>query len=102
IDARHDIAGAESDLLCFREEIVRVPVEHHLADHLNRNQFLWNELRGVKNVERQKVGGLLIDDLQTESEFREMATLNCLKQVAAVKVGVCPVDFDSFVPQHGG
>jgi len=30
IDARHDVAGAESDLLCFREEIVRVPVEHIL------------------------------------------------------------------------
>jgi len=58
---------------------------------LNRNQFLWNELRGVKNVERQEVGSLLIDDLQTEFEFREMATLNCLKQVAAVKVGSAPL-----------
>jgi len=42
IDPRHDMTGAECHLFRFGEEIIRIAIQHHLADHFNGDNFFRN------------------------------------------------------------
>ena len=100
VDAGHDVAGMERDLLGLGEEVVGVAVERQLADAAHRNQLLGDELGGVEQVEAELVLVLLLDDLQAQLLLREVAALDRLPEVAAVEVGVLAGDLLRLVPHQ--
>ena len=63
----HDVRGAEGDLLGLGEEVVGVAVEHEPADRHERHEFLRDDLGRVEDVERERLGLLLGEDLQPSS-----------------------------------
>ena len=99
VDAWDDVTGAESDLLRFGEEVVRVAIQRHLSDHFQGNNFFRNNLGGVEDVKGEAVGCLLIEDLECEIEFGEMALVNCFVEVAAVVVLIGAADFNGLIPE---
>jgi hypothetical protein len=48
VDAGNDVGGVECHLFGLGEEVVRIAVEHHLADRPDRNLLLRNDLCGVQ------------------------------------------------------
>ena len=90
----------EGRLLGLGEEIIRVAVEHHLADHFERHDLFGDQLGGVEHVEFKRVGGRLVEGLDGEFPLGKIAFLDRLEQIAAVEVGIGAVDLDGFVPDH--
>ena len=56
IDSGNDMRRAKRDLLCFREEVIGISVQHHATDGLHGNQFLGNQLGGIQDVEAEFLG----------------------------------------------
>src|SRR5580700_10800481 len=102
INAWNDMTGTESNLLGFGEEIVRIPIQHHPANHLYGHHFFWNELRCVKNIERKCVGGSLIDDLKAQFPLDGVPCFDGFKQIPAVKIRVGTANLRRFVPEDRG
>ena len=100
VDARHDVGGAERDLLGLGEEVVGVAVEHQLADALHRHEALGPELGRVERVEVEAALVGLLDDLEAELVLGEVALVDVLPQVAAVVVGVLAHDLLGLVPHE--
>ena len=100
VDARHDVADAEGDLLGLGEEVVGVAVERQLADAPHRHELLGDELGRVEQVEAERQLVLLVDDLQAELVLGVVAGLDRLPQVAAVEVGVLAGDLLRLVPDE--
>ena len=101
VDARHDVGRQEGDLFGFGEEVVRVAVQNHAADHADRIFFFRHQLGGVQNVEGQGVGLVLGEQLHAELPFGEVALIDGLIQVAAVIIGVGAGDLYRLVPAGG-
>src|ERR1700722_4667298 len=100
IEARHEVARAESNLLGFGEKIVGIAVEDHFPNHLQRYKFLGNNLGGIEHVEFKFIRSRLIKNLQTEFPFREIAGVDRFPQILAMEIGVGAVDFYRFIPQY--
>ncbi len=100
VDAWHDVARAESDLLGFREEVVRVAVQGHFAQRRNRNDFLGDDLGRVEDVEVEVVFVLFFDDLHAQLPFRVVAHLDRFPQVATMVVGVFTGELLRLVPHQ--
>ncbi len=100
VDARHDVRRAECDLLGFGEEVVRIAVQHHLADRGQRHQFFRDQLGRIEHVEREAGSLFFGEDLQAQFPFREVAGFDGFPQVAAVEVGIGARDTDSFIPHQ--
>ena len=98
VDARHDVRGAERDLLGLREEVVGVAVEHHPADRRHRHQLLGHDLGRIEHVEAESFSLLLGEDLQAELPFGVGARFDRFPQVAAMEVGIGTRDLDRLVP----
>ena len=98
VDAGHDVADVEGDLLGLGEEVVRVAVERQPPDALDRHQLLGDELGRVEQVEAERELVLLLDDLEPELPLRVVPVLDRLPQVAAVEVGVLARDLLRLVP----
>ena len=96
------MAGTKRDLLCLGKEIIGVPVQHHLADHLYRNSLFRNQLRGIQHVERQRIGRLLIDYLKAQFILDMVARGDCLMKVTPVEIRVGAVNLYRLIPQYGG
>ncbi len=101
VDARHDVLRAEGDLLCLGEEIVDAAIEHQPTDAAHLHLFLRNELGGVEDVECELVGEIVVEQLHPQLPFGEIAALDRVPQIAAMKVGVGAVDLERLVPYHG-
>ena len=71
VDARRDVGRQEGGLLGLGEEVVRVAVQHHAADDRDRDQLLRDQLGGVQDVEGQRVGLRLVEQLHAEFPLRE-------------------------------
>lgn len=69
IDARHHMRGAEGDLFCLREKIVRISVQDHAPDRLDRNELLGDELGGIQDVETELLRVRLAEQLHAEFPF---------------------------------
>nr|BFE77947.1 hypothetical protein GCM10020093_005480 [Planobispora longispora] len=93
VDAGHDVADVEGDLLGLGEEVVRVAVEHQAPDRLDRDQLLRDDLRGVEQVEVEGVLVLLGHELHAELPLGEVPGLDRLPQVLPVEVGVLAAIF---------
>ena len=101
VDARHDVLRAEGDLLCLGEEIVDAAVEHQPADAAYRHLFLRNDLGGIEDVKCELVGEIVVEQLHPQLPFGEIAALDRVPQIAAMKVGVGAIDLERLVPYHG-
>jgi hypothetical protein len=66
----------KSHLLGFREEIIRVAIQRHLADALHRDDFLRNQLGGIQQVEIEFVFICFRNELDTQFPFREVPILD--------------------------
>ncbi len=100
IDAGRDILGAEGDLFGFGEEIVDDAVEDKSPDDADRNQLLGDQLGRVEHVEIEAVGEIIVEQLDAQLPFGEVAAVDRVPQVAAVEVGVGAIDLDRLVPDH--
>ncbi len=101
VDPRHDGAGLEGHLLGLGEEVVHEAVEHEAADLLHGDQLLGDDLGGVEDVEVELVGEVVVEDLEAQLPFREIALLDGVPQIAAVEVGIGAVELQRLVPDHG-
>ena len=54
-DPGHNVAGAESDLLCFSKEFVHATIQGHFSNILNWDELLWPDLGRVENVKLELV-----------------------------------------------
>ena len=98
VDAGRHVLRHERDLLGLGEEIVGHAVEHQAADRHRRQDFFRNDLGRVENVEVEAVGELLVEELEVQLPFREIAGLDRIPQVAAMEVRIGAVDLDRLVP----
>lgn len=65
-DSRHQVSGREGGLLHFREVIVRIAVQRHLADGDQREFLLRPDFGDVERIEFHLLGFLERHDLQEE------------------------------------
>ena len=86
VDARHDVRGAERDLLGLGEEVVGVAVQHQPADRHDRHQLLRDDLGRVQHVEGEAFGLLLGEELKPELVSGIGARLDRFPEIAAVEV----------------
>ena len=100
VDARHDVAHAEGNLLGFGEVVVRVAVERHLADRTNGDQLLRDDLGRVQDVEVEGELVVLVNDLDAHLPFQEVAALDRLEHVTAIEVGILAGNLLGFVPDE--
>ena len=100
VDAGRHVLGHERDLLGLGKEIVRHPVEHQPADRDRRQQFFRNDLGRIEHVEIETVGKILIEQLELQLPFREIAGLDRGPQIAAMEIRIGAVDLHRLVPQH--
>ena len=100
VDAGHDVLRAEGDLLGLSEEIVDIGVERQRADDLDRDLFFRNDLGRVEHVEFELLGKLLVEHLDAEVPLRIVARVDRIPHVAAMEVGIHPVDLERLVPDH--
>ncbi|MNO48221.1 hypothetical protein D3C76_385530 [compost metagenome] len=100
VDARHDMPRAEGYLLGFGKEVVRVAIEHHLAQQRHRHQLFGDDLGRVEQVKVILVFVSLGDDLHAQFPFRIVAGLDGLPKVAAVVVGVLARQLLRLIPQQ--
>ena len=73
VDAGHDVLRAERDLLGLGEEVVDHAVEHQPADRPDRDDLLGDQLGRVEHVEVERVGELVVEQLDAELPLREVA-----------------------------
>ena len=69
----HDVLRAEGHLLGLGEEVVDHVVEHHPPDRTNGHELLGDELGGVEDVEVERVGEGVVEQLHAELPFRGVA-----------------------------
>ena len=96
-----NIGWAVSNLFGLREEIVRPPIENHPTYHPHRNLFFRNDLGRVQHIKVKTGSELLVKKLQAKLPLGKITSVDCLKQVAALKVRISAGDLDGLIP-HGG
>ena len=100
IDSRRNVLGHEGNLFGFREEVVGHAIEHQPTDGDRRQNFLWNEFRRIEHVEVESVREVLIEQLQPQLPFREIAAFDCRPEIPPMEVGIGTIDLDRFVPER--
>ena len=100
VDSRRNVLGHERDLFGLREEVVGHAVEHEPTDGDWRQDFLWNDLRRIQHIELERVGEVLVEQLQLQFPFREIAGLDGRPEIAAMEIGIGAIDLDGFVPER--
>src|SRR3546814_16493770 len=78
------ISDWSSDV-CSSDLIVDAAVEHQPSDPPHRQHLLRDDLGRIEDVEVEPVGEILVEELQAEFPFREVAHLDRIPQVAAVR-----------------
>ncbi|MNH18266.1 hypothetical protein D3C79_779640 [compost metagenome] len=98
VDARHDMTRAERHLFYFGKEVVRVAIQHHLAQRCNRHQLFRDYLGRVQQVEIEFMLVGFRHDLHAQFPLRVIAGLDSFPQVATLEVSVLACQFLRFVP----
>ena len=62
--------------------------------------FLGDELGRIENIEIETVGKFLVEELEVQLPFREIAGLDGVPKIAPVEVRIGAVDLDRLVPDH--
>src|SRR5271168_533847 len=90
----------ESYLLRLGKKIVRIPIQHHLADHLQRHYLLRNELRRIQHVELKAIRELFVKDLKAQLKLRKISRSDGIPQIAAMEIGIRSIDLNGLIPQQ--
>jgi hypothetical protein len=85
----------------FRKKIVHVVIEHESPDRTNGNLLPGNNFGGVEYVEIEVISEFLIKDLNAQVPFWEIAALDELLQISAMKVRIGTVELNGLVPDDG-
>ncbi len=88
VDAAHDVAGLEHDLLRLGEEVGRVTVQLQHPQLGQGRELLGDDLGRVQQVEAKGQRLVLVDHLHRELPGGAVARLDGVPEVLAVKVGV--------------
>lgn len=88
VDAAHDVAGLEHDLLRLGEVVRRVAVQLHQTQLRDRHKLLGKNLGGVQQVKAVRQRLVLVDNLHTKLPLRAIARLNGIPEILTVEVGV--------------
>ena len=102
VDARHQVADVEGDLLGLGEVVRRVARQRQQADRLHRRVLLGHELRRVEQVDAlERLLGVVLEDLDAQLPLGKRAGLDRVGEVAAVEVGVHPREHLRLLPGQG-
>ena len=85
-------------MLGFGEEVIHPPVEDHASDDFDRHLLFGDELGGVEDVEFEPLGERFVEELDAKFPFGEVAGFDGRPEVAAMEIGVGPVNLDRLVP----
>jgi hypothetical protein len=85
-------------LLGFGEEIVDTAIQHESTDPPNGHVLLRDDLGRIEDIEGELRRELLIEELQPELPLGVVTRLNGVPQIAAMEIGIGPVDLHRFVP----
>jgi hypothetical protein len=88
VDAAHDVAGLEHDLLRLGEVVGGVAIQLHQAQLRDRHKLLGDDLGGVQQVEAECQRLVLVDNLDAKLPLRAVARLDGIPEILAVEVGV--------------
>lgn len=89
VGCNHEAGSATyHDLLRLGKVVARVPVQPHLANLLERDELLGDDLGGVEDVDAEVEGLLLVDDLHVQLPLGVVALLDGVPEVLAVEIGV--------------
>src|SRR5690606_18393047 len=100
IHSRHNILRAERHLFGFGKEIVYIIVENHFPDNSNWNLFFGNDFCRVKNIKIKAIGKLIIENLYSQIPFGEIAHVNGVPNITAMKIRVRTIYLDRFIPDN--
>ena len=100
VDPRHDVGRIEGDLLGLGEVVVRVTVQHHLADRHHRHQRFGDQLGRIEDIEVEAVLVLLLDHLDAQLPLQRRAALDVIPHHAAVEVRVTSPQLLGFIPDQ--
>ena len=89
---------AHHNLFGLSKVIHRVRIELHDSNRLQRSVFLWDDLRGVENIESESECLIFLDDLHGKLPFRAIAGLDGVPEVVPVKVRILASDVLCFIP----
>ena len=82
------------------EITIRIPIERHLADLGDRNQFLGNQLRRIENIERERIGFGIAEDLNAEFPLHHATLIERFVHIAAMEIRVLAHQLLRFVPDE--
>ena len=85
-------------MLGLGEITVRIAVEHHLSDTLHRDDLFGDQLGWIENVETERVGLAIAEELKAKFPFGKLSGFDALVEIAPMKIGVFPGDLLRFVP----
>lgn len=100
VHTRHNVLGAEGDLLDFGKVVYGVSVEGQSTDPLNGDQVLGNELGRVEQVEVEFVLVFLLDQLDTKIPLGVGASLDSVIEISSVEVGILAGELECLVPDE--
>lgn len=102
VDAAHDVAGLEHDLLRFGEVVRGVAVQLHHTQLRDGHKLLGKDLGGVQQVEAVRQHLVLVDNLDAKLPLGAIARLDGIPEVLAVEVGVLARNNLCLLPNKAG
>jgi len=66
VNSTHNIASAESDLFCFCEKFVDIPVKFDFTNVFDWNKFLRPEFRGIQDIKVKTICLSFCEELNSE------------------------------------
>jgi hypothetical protein len=88
VDAAHDVAGLEHDLLRLGEVVGGVSIQLHQTQLRDGHKLLGNDLGGVQQVEVERQRLVLVDNLDAKLPLGAIARLDGIPEILTVEVGV--------------
>lgn len=102
VDAAHNVAGLEHDLLRLGKEVGGVAVQLQHSQLGKRNELLGDNLGRIEQVKAKGLCLLFVDDLDCQLPGRAVARLDGIPEVLAVKVWILASHDLCFFPDQAG
>src|SRR5579862_8523459 len=94
------MARTEGNLFSLSKKVIWIAIQNHLANHLQRDQFLGNNFCGIEHIKLKTVCHPFVEDLEPQLIFRKVASGNRIPQISPMKVRVSTVNLHRLLPQH--
>ncbi len=82
------MCGTERDLFRLGKKIIRVAIEHHLADGHDRDKFFRDQFGGIEDVKGEPLRLCLGEDLHAQFVFGKFSGFDRFPQIPPVEVGI--------------